>query len=46
MRGGTNLADLKAIESQDKILEKLQKVTAKRIENSIKRDLESKTKKW
>ena len=40
LRGGTNLMDLKAIESQDKLLEKVQKISAKRIENTIKRDIQ------
>ena len=31
MRGGVNLTDLKAIESQDKLLEKVEKISGKRI---------------
>jgi hypothetical protein len=39
MRGGINLRDLKALEARDKVLDKIQKVSAKRIENTINRDL-------
>ena len=39
MRGGVNLTDLKAIESQDKLLEKVQKISAKRIQNTVKKDI-------
>ena len=44
MKGGVNLTDLKALEARDKVLEKIQKVSAKKIENTIKRDLEQKKK--
>lgn len=39
MRGGPHLGDLKAIEVTDKLFEKVQKVSAKRIQNTIRRDL-------
>lgn len=39
MRGGLQLSDLKALEARDKVFDQVQKVSTKRIQNTIKRDL-------
>jgi hypothetical protein len=45
LRGGPVLSDLKAIETRDRLLERIEKVSEKRIVNTIRRDLEEKRKK-